>query len=515
MREVEPEVEPGLKQGLLESLRRLTDAELVARVEALAKRERGATALLVAHLAELDTRDVYLRAGYSSLFTYCRDALALSEHEAYNRIEVARAARRFPVILELLAAGSVNLTTVRLLGPHLTPENHRGVLESARGMKRTEVEEIVARLAPFPEAPSFVRKLPAPRPALPPPEYRGPAGQVVPVASTPAAPPASASAPPAGAPASSPAAGALSPGFPPAGAPLVGACHPAGGPPTTPLSTSLPTGSLPAADLPAPAYPTPYLHRQPSGEVTPLAPDRYKLQCTIDGSTLAKLRLAKDMLRHAIPSGDDAAILDRAFTALLADLARRKFAAAESPQPPRAAVPGSRHVPAEVKRAVWVRDLGRCAFVGTDGRRCNESAFVEFHHVRPYAVGGEASVENIQLRCRRHNGYEARVYFDKGRVDDGEGVVREPLARYASEGTPYAPASAPESRRLVSNRVRMTSLPRSNGCAPRVSRLRTVEPLPRHLATGSRASRKGTHVTARGSAAEPASGGSRPPPRSE
>jgi hypothetical protein len=94
------------------------------------------------------TRDVYLRAGYSSLFTYCRDVLALSEHEAYNRIEAARTARRFPVVLDLLAAGEVNLTTVRLLGPHLTAENHVGVLESARGKRKAEVEEIVARLSP-------------------------------------------------------------------------------------------------------------------------------------------------------------------------------------------------------------------------------------------------------------------------------------------------------------------------------------------------------------------------------
>jgi hypothetical protein len=154
---------------------------------------------------------------------------------------------------------------------------------------------------------------------------------------------------------------------------------------------------------------------RPSGQIVPLAPDRYKLQCTIDGSTLEKLRLAKDMLRHAIPSGDDAAILDRAFTALLADLARNKFAAteraAEKAGPSRATAPGSRHIPADVKRAVWVRDIGRCAFVARDGRRCNERAFVEFHHVRPYATGGEASVENIQLRCRRHNDYEARTYF--------------------------------------------------------------------------------------------------------
>jgi len=328
------------------SLRRLSDVELIARIRRLVARERRATALLLAHLAELDTRDAHLRAGYSSLFAYCREGLGLSEHDAYNRIEVSRTARRLPLVLERVASGAVNLTTVRLLGPHLTPENHRGVLESARGKRRTEVEEMVARLAPFPEAPPFVRKLPAPR-----------------------------SAPP-----------------PPAGSPT-------------------PTGS-PAAPLAT----LPSCRQWTSGEVTPLAPERYRLQVTIGGSTLEKLRLAKDMLRHAIPSGDDAAVLDRAFTALLADLARTKFAATESPRPSRAATPGSRHIPAEVRRAVWLRDLGRCAFVGTDGRRCNERAFVEFHHLRPYAAGGEADAENIQLRCRRHNDYEARAYFAASRA---------------------------------------------------------------------------------------------------
>src|SRR5262252_6305815 len=90
---------------------------------------------------------IHLRQGYSSLFTYCRDALSLSEHEAYNRIEVARAARRFPAILEMLADGALNLTNVRLLAPHLTLENHQGVLASARGKRKIDVEEIVARLA--------------------------------------------------------------------------------------------------------------------------------------------------------------------------------------------------------------------------------------------------------------------------------------------------------------------------------------------------------------------------------
>jgi hypothetical protein len=90
-----------------------------------------------------------------------RDVLSLSEWEAYNRIEVARVARRFPVVLSMLAEGSIHLTGVKRLGPHLTAGNHREVLESARGKSKAEVLEIVARLAPLPDVPSSVRRLPA------------------------------------------------------------------------------------------------------------------------------------------------------------------------------------------------------------------------------------------------------------------------------------------------------------------------------------------------------------------
>jgi hypothetical protein len=64
-----------------------------------------------------------------------------------------------------------------------------------------------------------------------------------------------------------------------------------------------------------------------------------------------------------------------------------------------------------VRRTVWIRDLGSCAFTGPNGRRCGERAFVEYHHVRPFATGGEPSVSNIELRCGRHNRYEAKVFF--------------------------------------------------------------------------------------------------------
>jgi len=154
-----------------------------------------------------------------------------------------------------------------------------------------------------------------------------------------------------------------------------------------------------------------------------LSPDRYRLQLTISGEALERLRLAQDMLGHAVPSGDEATVIDRALVVLLEALARKKFAAVKAPRVPRPASPEERAtsvsaiqertrcVPAAVKRAVWLRDLGRCAFVGTTGHRCDARRFVEFHHVDPYALGGEATVDGIQLRCRRHNEYEGRLYF--------------------------------------------------------------------------------------------------------
>src|SRR5438876_1709054 len=106
----------------------LSDRDLLAHLDALAGREREVSAGLVAHLAALDTRPaLYAAKGYGSLFSYCTRVLGLSEDAACSRIEAARACRRFPVILDLLASGAMTLTSIRLLGRHLTPENHQAI----------------------------------------------------------------------------------------------------------------------------------------------------------------------------------------------------------------------------------------------------------------------------------------------------------------------------------------------------------------------------------------------------
>src|SRR5205809_3865479 len=94
----------------------LSDQDLLTRLDELAGREREATADLIAHLAILLVRpSVYAAKGYGTLFGYCTQALRLSEDAAYSRIAVAKACRRFPEILDLLASGSVSVTSMRLL----------------------------------------------------------------------------------------------------------------------------------------------------------------------------------------------------------------------------------------------------------------------------------------------------------------------------------------------------------------------------------------------------------------
>jgi hypothetical protein len=292
--------------------------------------------------------------------------LRLSEDAAYNRIKAARAARLYPEIVGMLADGSLSTTTVRLLAPHLTPENHEKLLAAASTRGKQEVEELLARWFPRPDVAPLVRKIPNRRVA---------------------------------------AQAAVSPGD---------------GARETDLRFGSSARASPvesgAAPVMAAATPKPPL-------VRPLATDRYEVRFTADGETRRLLREAQDLLGHALPSGDLAAVFHRALVVLVTDLKRRKFGATSRPRPVRVSKTGSRTSGAAVRREVGARDANRCAFVSKDGHRCGETRFLEFHHVVPHAVGGRATAENIQLRCRAHNGHEVDLFFGPGkrRVKDRAG----------------------------------------------------------------------------------------------
>ena len=153
------------------------------------------------------------------------------------------------------------------------------------------------------------------------------------------------------------------------------------------------------------------------------------MQFTVSKETHDKLRRVQDLLCREVPDGDPAVIFDRALDLLLGEVERKKIAATAKPGRSRGTKEGSRDIPAHVRRAVWKRDEGRCAFVGRHGR-CKERRYLEWHHVLPHGHQGPATVENISLRCRAHNVYESELVF--GPFDPS--VVRETAEKYAVSG---------------------------------------------------------------------------------
>jgi hypothetical protein len=315
----------------------LSDDELISRTGELAVRGRRVEAALIAHMAEVDRRQLYRGEACSSMFAYATRRLRLSESQAYDRIAVARTSRTFPVVLEMLADGRLTLTAASKLGPHLTRDNAETLLARAVHATRRQVEELVAEVAPQADAPSSIRRV------------RRQVEELV-------------------------------------------------------------AEMAPRADAPS------SMRRvRPAGpgvaSVVPTAPGRYRVQFTASEELEKKIARARALLRHKIPSGDLAAIVDEAMTVLVAKLERRRCAATERPRTGTPAVSTSRHVPAAVRRAVWERDQGRCTFVDRQGRRCEAREWLEIHHDEPFARAGASSLENLRLLCCAHNQYRAEVDY--------------------------------------------------------------------------------------------------------
>jgi hypothetical protein len=382
-------------------LKTLSDDELLRRLAELLRTSRCAEADLVAHIGEVDVRRLYAREASPSMFAYCTEVLHLSEAEAYLRIAAARASREHPVLLKMLADGRLHLTAIAKLAPHLTPENREELLRRATHKTKREIEELVAEIAPRPDAATVVRKLPERR-LVPPPT---PAARLESDDTTPPAPPASLGADPV---------------------------------------ASTDTGGSAKAPLPqvqlrpdAVASPRPAV-------VEPLAPGRYRVQFTASAELHDKLERLRGLMRPSVPDGDLAAIIEQAVTEKLERLESRRFArtkasgkapAARNASPSgRASSPTARegslavnqgppaaretfrrtrYIPAAVRREVYERDGGQCRYVDEKGRRCTEREGLEYHHRHPFGHGGDHSVEGVSLLCRAHNLYLAEVDYGR------------------------------------------------------------------------------------------------------
>jgi hypothetical protein len=355
------------------------------------------------------------------MFAYCTEVLHFSEAAAYHRIQAARAARAYPLVLEYLRRGELHLSGVKLLAPHLTPENHVELLERARHQSKRAIEAWLADRAPKPDAASLVRRLP---------QRKASAGAAL-VATD------SGSSHLVADPAHAADLGKTASSAPRhAGS----SCDPA--------ADSRATAPLRAAPI-APASAT----RPPSPAPQPLGQERFRIQFTASRALCQKLREAQALLRHQVPSGDLAEIFERALTLLVEDAKRKKFAQTSRPAARNRSKrderkPASRHVPAEVRRAVAARDHGRCAFVARSGRRCGSRDFVEFHHKEPWAWSRRHPVEGLELLCRAHNHYAAlqdygAAHMERCRRSSRKNTQPRTRAGASSPGASSPGASSP------------------------------------------------------------------------
>ena len=373
-------------------LETLSDELLVARLVDLLGRSRRVEAELVAHIAEVDARRLYLREACPSMHAYATERLHLSDAEAYLRITVARLSRRLPIVLDMLADGRLHLSGVARLAPHVGDHGGAELLARAAFLSKRDIERLIAEVAPQPDAPALIRKLPAGRLAAGRDAQRAVAASGLVRGGTVDGPDGSG------------AQAVIASGLFPAGA----VDGPDGsGAQAVAVSGLVPAGAVDVSRGPAPAAAAP-------AALTPIAPLRYKVQFTAGAELRDKIERARALLRRQVPDGDLAALVDRAVSLLLRDLERARFAA--TPRPRLVAqdvdsTPRSRHIPAPIRRAVWERDGGQCAFRDRHGRRCPARERIEFHHVTPFAQGGGHSLANVRLACNAHNAYQAELDY--------------------------------------------------------------------------------------------------------
>ncbi len=341
------------------SLTNLSDATLIRDLKDLVARDRATTAALLAHIAEVDSRRLFAPAGYPSMFAYCVEELRLSEGATYKRITAARAARKYPILFRLVAEGRLHLTAIKFLAPHLSPSNAEELVASAIGLGKVELEMMLARRFPDPlaEAPLWT------------PDTTSHASQ-----------------------------------------PVLAQIIASG---LENVSELVPEPVEAATTSAAVATTSPLVPAPGSASHLTLARPRYLLQVSIEPKTRHKLHYLQTLLSHSIPSRDVAQVIDRALDALIAQVEKQKFAATTRPQAPArvASAAATRALPASVRRSVWARDQGRCTFLGETLQRCRSRSFLEFDHIVPVARGGLATIENLRLRCRTHNQYEAERAF--------------------------------------------------------------------------------------------------------
>ncbi len=323
---------------------------LARRLGELAGDERQVQVEFLLHLDEFDRRRAYLDLGFASLWEYCLKVLHLREGVAGRRINAMRVLRRFPALAGALRDGKLCLSTLSLLGQVLTDENAGELVARAAYRSTAEVDHLVASLRPRPAPRDGIRKLPEPTAPSPVEDHVD--------------------------------------------------------------EQDGESGLLPQQAVAPPLV----LEEAPRpAETRAVSEGQWSLRVTVDRSFKEDLETLRMLLAHKLPKGDLTAVLHEAIRCGIEKYGKRKGAVRPARKVTPRALPrkDSAAIPAEVRRQVWERDGGRCAWVGPDGRRCGSRWQLEVDHIQPLSRGGTSTLDNLRLACKQHNLLHAEEVYGK------------------------------------------------------------------------------------------------------
>lgn len=365
---------------MFESLRPLSDSQIISGTMSARAQEHGGMLSLLGFLLEIERRKIYLKLGYSSMFKYCTAALGHSESEAMLRISVSRCVARFPKIYPLLEGREVSLSTVSRVSGILTSENCSAVLERIRRKSMREVEAIAAEYDP---------KSALPKDRIKTVVVRVPVGQAATIKQAVMMSPKTADR----------AEESVAELQNDIGRPGFHLCNSGKESSTTEESTS----------RPAPANAEFQLERHSIVQIC--ADDEFM-------KMLDQVRsLASHELRGNAPLQDVIRIAMRYYIKHRDPNAREARRNARTDKKghaqPRASLNHPRQVPLPVRDQIFVRDK-RCTYVGPDGRRCCSTHVLQVDHIKPVARGGASTQDNLRLLCAYHNRLEAERLMGRG-----------------------------------------------------------------------------------------------------
>ena len=355
----------------MKSLKGISNQELINQLKKLVKQEQDLTLNILPHLIEFERRELYRDLGYRSLYEYCTRELKYSESAAMRRIHAARAINKCPSAIDYLRSNRVNLSTLSIAWKYVTPE----LLNRISNKSKKEVDTIVAEFNPElyikdRSKPVVVERL---------------------------------------------------------------VSHPG------------------AADQQDTNTSCKEIYRRSGGKLfarveksTPIVEPEivrqkvkmHEVRCFIDDDVMHQLERCKELLSGKYPMGLN-------YSELLKELAaewlerhdpvikseRRDARKQRSTKTPRPKDKQTRHIPVAIRDAIFKRDGGRCAFVGSNGKRCNSKWDLEIHHdSTPFGRGGVHSVKNLKLLCSAHNKLEAEKEYGKAIIK--EHYIKEAKGAY-------------------------------------------------------------------------------------